>query len=121
MAELILFHCSHGREEPERATVPFIAANAAAVSGQRAAVVCTVEAVWFGTPGGADGVAVEGMPPLAELIDGLVAAGGEVWLCSACANRRGIGEGDLREGARIVGAAELVAHIAEGARSVTLT
>ena len=31
----MLFNCTHGRDDPERAIVPFIAANVAAVAGQR--------------------------------------------------------------------------------------
>ncbi len=120
MSDLLLFHCSHGADEPERATVPFIAAHVAAVSGQAARVVCTIDAVWLGTAGGADGIAVPSQPVLAELISDFVGAGGEIWLCSACVNKRGITEDDCIPGATIVGAATLVAEIAAGARSITL-
>lgn len=121
MSELLLFHCTAGANEPERATVPFIAANVAAASGQRATVVCTLDAVWFGTPNGAEGVAAPEMSPLADLLDGFLASGGELWLCSACTRPRGIDESDVREGAVIVGAARIVEAIVEGARSITLT
>lgn len=117
----LLFPCSYGRDAPERATVPFIAASVAAASGQRAVVVCTAEAVWVGTDGGADEVVAEGMPPLRDLYDQLVAAGGEVWLCSACTTRRGITEDQLAEGATIVGAAQIVEALVTGARSISLT
>lgn len=120
-ADLMLFTCSYGRDAPERATVPFIAASVAAASGQRAAVVCTAEAVWLGTAGGAEEVAAEGLPRLADLYDGLVAGGGEVWLCSACTGKRGITEDQLAEGALIVGAARIVEVLAAGARSISLT
>ena len=39
----MLFHCTHGRDDPERAIVPFIAANVAAASGQEAVVLLTIE------------------------------------------------------------------------------
>lgn len=117
----LLFPCSYGRDAPERATVPFIAASVAAASGQPAAVVCTAEAVWVGTEGGADEVAAEGMPPLRDLYHQLVTAGGEVWLCSACTSRRGITEDQLADGATIVGAARIVEALATGARSISLT
>jgi len=121
VTDLLLFHCTTGPEEPERATVPFIAANVAAASGQRATVVCTLDAVWFGTPDGAAGVVAPEMPSLSELVDGFLASGGELWLCSACTKPRGIDEGDLRDGAAIVGAARIVEEIVQGARSITLT
>lgn len=121
VSELMLFPCAYGEDDPERATVPFIAAATAAVSGQRAVVVCTVDAVYLGVPGVVDRVEVEGMPPLADLATQLTAAGGEIWLCSACVNKRGItGDQPLIPGASIVGAARLVEALSEG-RAITLT
>lgn len=120
-AQRFLFTCTHGREDAERATLPFIAAGVAAASGHGAAVVCTADAVWLGTKGYAEQVAHPGMPPLADLYAQLVDAGGEVWLCSACTRPRGIGEAQLARGARIVGAAQIVEAVALGSRSVALT
>ncbi|MGH3442333.1 MAG: DsrE family protein [Nitriliruptorales bacterium] len=121
MAERILVSCTHGEDDAERATVPFIVAGVAAASGHDAAVVCTAEGVWIGTRGYADRIVKEGMAPLRDLYDQLLGSGGEVWLCSACTNVRGITEDNLAEGARIVGAAQIVEAIAAGARSVNLT
>lgn len=117
--ETMLFPCSHGMSEPERATIPFIAAATAAVSGHSAKVVCTVEAVWIGTPGHAATINAEGLTPLEDLVGQLVDNGGELWLCSACTTKRNIDAHDLRDGARIVGAAEIVEALAI-ARSITL-
>ena len=116
----LLFTCTHAGDDAERATLPFIAANAALAVGQTAAVVCTVEGVRIGVAGGA-GIAHEGMPALAELYDRFVETGGEVWLCSACTTTRGITEERLAPGARIVGAAYIVEQITLGARSVSLS
>ncbi|MDX1619806.1 MAG: DsrE family protein [Nitriliruptorales bacterium] len=116
----LLFTCTHGADEPERATVPFIAASTAAVSGQQAIVVCTIEAVRIGTPGYAETVTDDDLTPLATLIQLLVGNGGEIWLCSSCTKKRDIGEDDLIEGARIVGAAKIVEALAEG-KAISLT
>lgn len=121
MSDRLLFICTYGEDEPERATVPYIAASVSAASGHETAVVCTADGVWTGTAGYAQRIAEDGMAPLGELYDQLVEAGGEVWLCSACVNVRGITEDDLAPGARIVGAAYLVEAVANGARTVTLT
>ena len=48
MSEKLIFNCTWGREEPERATLPFVAANIAATAGQEAIVLCTIEAVRLG-------------------------------------------------------------------------
>lgn len=116
----MLFHCSHGRDDPERATVPLIAANVAAASGQEAVVLLTIEGAWLCTRGYAETVEAEGFPKLAELLASFVEAGGQVWGCSACTTPRGITEADLIPGAQIVGAATIVAAVAEGAVPVAL-
>lgn len=117
----LLFTDSHGAEEPERAIVPFIAAATAAVSGQRATVVCTAEAVRIGTHGYAATVEADGLPPLTDLVRQLLEGGGEIWLCSACTNRRGITDDDTIDGAVIVGAARIVETLAGDAKAITLT
>lgn len=121
MDDLLMFTCTHGEDEPERATVPFIAAATAAVSGTAAAVVCTADAVWLGTPGVAERVEADGMPPLAGLVAQLVDGGGEIWLCSACTTRRGIVADDCIDGATIVGAAHIVEQLATRGKAISLT
>lgn len=118
MSETLIFNCTHGKDDPERATLPFVAANIAATAGQDAVVLCTVDAVWLGTEGGVDGIASPGLPALADLYRDFVGNGGRVWLCGACTKPRGIGEDGLAPGAKIVGAAKVVEEIVGGARSV---
>lgn len=118
-SELLLFPSSHGVEDPERATIPYIVGVTAAVSGKRAVVVCTVEAVRIGVPGVAETIEAEGLPPLVDLVRQFTDAGGEIWLCSACVVKRGITGDDLIPGASIVGAAQIVEALTVG-RSITL-
>jgi predicted peroxiredoxin len=110
----MLFHCTHGQEDPERAILPFVAANVAAQAGQDAVVLLTVEGAWLGCRGGADGVAHAGLPRLLDLIAEFVDNGGTIWACGACTKPRGITEDQLVKGARIVGAATVVEEIAAG-------
>lgn len=119
MSDLMLFNCSSGKEHQERATLPFLAANIAALAGQKAAVVCTIESVWLGTNGGAEGIAANGLPVLSELYEEFVGNGGEVWLCQSCTKPRGITEEQLAKGASIVGAAKVVEEMAKGAQAVS--
>ena len=118
MSDMLIFNCTYGKESPERATLPFVAGNIAAASGQRAVVLCTIDAVWLGTTHGADGVSSPGLPALRDLLAEFVGNGGEVWLCGACVKPRNITEEQLTKGARIVGAAKVVEEIVLGARSV---
>jgi predicted peroxiredoxin len=113
-----MFNCTHGKEDPERATLPFVAANIAATAGQEAVVLCTIDAVWFGTQGGTNGIAYEGLPVLADLYREFIDNGGQVWLCGACTKPRGITDDQMVKGATIVGAAKVVEEIAAGAKAV---
>jgi predicted peroxiredoxin len=112
----LIFMCTHGKEDPERASLPFVAANVAAAAGQEAIVVCTIEAVWLGTKKGHDGIESKGLPPLSKIYADFLAGGGKVWLCGACTKPRGITEDQLGTGATIVGAAKIVEEIVAGAK-----
>jgi predicted peroxiredoxin len=105
---------THGLDDPERATLPFIVANVAASADQEAIVLLTIEGVWLATKGYADDIHHPGMPPLREVLDSLLAAGGEIWACGACTKPRGITDDDLIEGARIISAVDFVAELASG-------
>src|ERR1051325_3125123 len=117
MNEKLIFNCTWGREDPERATLPFVAANIAATAGQDAVVLCTIEAVRLGTKGGTDGVEAAGLPKLCDLLNQFVANNGKVWLCGACTKPRGITEEQLAAGMTIVGAAKVVEEIVTGANA----
>jgi predicted peroxiredoxin len=114
----LIFNCTYGKEEPERATLPFVAANIAATAGQDAVVLLTIEAVWLGTDGGTDGIAQPGLPVLDDLYKEFIDNGGAVWVCGACAKPRGIGDEQLRKGSVIVGAAKVVEEVIAGAKTV---
>ena len=89
MSEKLIFNCTYGKEEPERATLPFVAANIAATAGQDAVVLLTIEAVWLGTDGGTDGIAQPGLPVLDDLYQEFIDNGGS-----------GLGLWSLREAPR---------------------
>lgn len=114
----LIFNCTWGREDPERATLPFVAANIAATAGQEAIVLCTIEAVRLGTKGGSEGIEAAGLPKLCDLMSQFIANKGRVWLCGACTKPRGITEDQLADGAIIIGAAKVVEEVVAGARTV---
>lgn len=118
MSDKLIFNCTYGKEAPERATLPFVAANIAAAAGQEAIVLCTIEAVWLGTESGTDGIAQPGLPVLGDLHREFIDNGGNVWLCGACTKPRGITEEQLVKGSTIVGAAKVVEEVISGAKTV---
>lgn len=121
MSDRMIFVCSHGRDDPERAIVAFAAASTSALAGLPTAVLCTVEGVWLGTEGGTDGFELEGLPSLPQLFANVVDNGGEVWMCGVCTRPRGITEEQCVKGAKIVGAATVISEVAEGAKLLTYT
>lgn len=118
MSEKLIFNCTNGPESPERAILPFVAANIAAAAGQEAVVLCTIEAVRLGTEGGTAGVESPGLPTLTDLFAEFIGNGGTVWLCGACTKPRGITEDVVAKGAVIVGAAKVVEEVVAGAKTV---
>jgi predicted peroxiredoxin len=116
-----LIHCTHGKEDAERATLPFIVADVAVTADQEATVFLTVEAVRIATRGYADAIRKDGMKPLAEVLQSYLRNGGKLWACGACTGPRGITTADLIAGAQIVTAVNLVEHLALGAIPLTLT
>ncbi|MGN6361122.1 MAG: DsrE family protein [Thermomicrobiales bacterium] len=120
MTSKIVVHATHGKDDPERATLPFIVANVAASADQEAVVLLTIDGVWLATKGYGDTICKEGFPPLREVIQAFVANGGQMWACGTWAKPRGIGESDLIAGARIVTAAHVVEYLASGAAALTI-
>jgi predicted peroxiredoxin len=120
MTSKIIVHATHGQEDPERATLPFIVANVAANADQEAVVLLTIEGVWLATKGYADTIEKAGFPPLREVIQAFVANGGQIWVCGTCAKPRGISETDLIPRATIVTAAHVVDYLASGAATLTI-
>jgi uncharacterized protein len=111
-------HCTHGTDDPERATLPFIVGNVAASADQRAIVLLTIDGVWIATRGYAADIRKDGFQPLEEIIESFVGNGGEIWACGACTKPRGITEDDLIAGAKIVTAATVVEALAQGASTL---
>ena len=99
-----------GLEAPERVSQAFSVASAALASGVNVSFWLTGDAAYFAVPGKA---AEFELPHAANLSDQLAAllSGGRVVLCSQCAVRRNINDGDQIQGIVIEGAASFVEEI----------
>lgn len=93
-----------GAEDAERCNQGFTVAAAAAVAGAQVSLWLTGEAAWFGVPGRAEALDLDLATPLDQLMAAVLTSG-TVTVCSQCAARRGLVEGDLLEGVTIAGAA----------------
>ncbi|MGI9395562.1 MAG: DsrE family protein [Boseongicola sp.] len=110
-----LINSCFGPEDAERATVPFILANAAAGKGEARAFL-TCGALNLVVRDGAEGVVAEGYTPVGTLIDEFVEKGGHIWVCKVCAAVMGITQDDLIDGAEIGGAPNTMAFLDDGAK-----
>jgi len=115
----ILVNATHGNEDAERATLPFVVGNVSATADQETVVLLTVEGVRLATYGYTDDIHKEGFAPLKDVIRQFLDNGGQLWACGACTKPRGIGEPDLIPGAKIVIAANVVEYMAAGASTLS--
>ena len=116
MTNKYLVNCQSGSEDLEKATVALIVAGAASAMDSETAIFLTCDGVRLATTGGADGLQVDGYPPLSDLLEGLFENGGKLWVCPVCANARNISADDLVNGAEIAGAARTIGFINDGAK-----
>ena len=107
------------KEDPDRATVAFVVANAAVASDKDTVVFLSTEGVRLSQKGYADDVHEEGFSPLRELMANFAAAGGKIYDCSPCFKKRKLDDANLIAGAAIVGGAKLVEFMGEGSPSVS--
>ena len=110
---------SCAKDNPDKATVAFVIANAAAGSGKETLVFLSVEAVRLAQRGYADDIREEGFAPLKELMENFVKAGGTMYVCSPCFKKRKLDETNLVAGAAIVGGAKLVEFLSDGSPCVS--
>ncbi|WP_323793887.1 DsrE family protein [Nocardioides sp.] len=93
-----------GAEAAERANQALTVAASAVALGAPVSLWLTGEAVWFGVTGRIPDLGLDGAVDAVELI-ATIREVGSISVCSQCAARRGVGDSDLIEGARIAGAA----------------
>jgi predicted peroxiredoxin len=114
-AAKVVVNLATGLEDPERVTVAFLIAGAAASAGKQVTMFLTKDAVRLALPGIAQGVACDGCPPLERLAAQYAEAGGRMLVCPYCFNSRELPEDDLLEHAEIGGASPLFDWIGDGA------
>lgn len=112
----IILMCTHGPEDPERATIPFVMATAAQASDIPVLIGFQVNGVMLARKDCVNHVFAAGFPPLKELMDIYLENGGELFVCGPCVQSRKINpETDFIEGAKVVNAATFVKEVSEAA------
>jgi predicted peroxiredoxin len=110
---------SFAKDNTDKATVAFVVANAAAASDKETLVFLSIEGVRLAEKGYADAIHEEGFAALKDLMANFVQAGGKIWVCSPCFNKRKLDPNNLLAGATIVGGAKLVEFLSDGSPCIS--
>jgi predicted peroxiredoxin len=114
----LVVKCTSGGDAPERCAQAFSVAATALAAGASVSLWLTGEAVWLAVPGRAERFELPHSAPLSDLRDAIL-ADGSVTVCTQCAARRGLGEGELLPAVRIAGSASFVDEVLrEGAQAL---
>src|SRR3954471_23060189 len=111
MARTLVVKATAGADAPERCAQAFTVAATAVAAGVPVSLWLTGESAWFALPGRAAEFELPHSAPLPELIDGILAGGGSITVCTQCAGRRGIEQQDLIDKAGIAGSQVFVSEI----------
>ena len=114
-SDKVVVNLATGLEDPERVTVAFLVAGAAATAGKQVTMFLTKEAVRLALPGIAEGIACDGCPALPTLATQFAEAGGRLLVCPICFGARKLTEDALVEHAQMGGATPLWQWIGDGA------
>jgi uncharacterized protein involved in oxidation of intracellular sulfur len=88
--EKIVIFATHGPEDPERASFPFVMGNAALVMDVQVTVILQGTGVILAKKGCYEHVFAAGLPPLKILVHDFVGQGGRILVCAPCIKERGI-------------------------------
>ena len=115
MSNKAVISLATGLEDAEKVTVAFLVAVGAAESGRPTLMFLVKEAVRLALTGTAIGVACDGCPSLADLVQRYEAAGGRYYVCPVCFNSKKLDKDDLIAGAEIQGTIPMWEWIGDGA------
>lgn len=118
MAELYLVG-QWGPETAERCFGPFVTGTTAQAQEVQTNIFLMMDAVYLMRRGVAEKVKAPGFPPLQDLIDAFLEAGGKIQVCSNSVEFRGITQEDLRDPRiEIAGAATMVDDVLKHERTM---
>ncbi len=109
--EKIVYITTYGPDSPEKATLPFVLANAALAMDVEAVICLQGPAVFLAKKGLVEHVKAAGLPTMKALMQSFMDNGGRLSVCVPCLRERDIDESDLIEGARPIAAARVTEEV----------
>jgi len=111
MGKKLFIMVTHGPENPEMATIPFVMANAGLASDVEVSMGFQGNGVMLIKRGCAQHVFAANFPHLLELMESYVELGGKMLLCGPCVKSRNLREEDFIENAKVVNAPTFVKEV----------
>lgn len=111
--EKIVIFATHGPEDPERATLPFVCANAALAMDVQVTIILQGMGVLLAKKGCYEHVFCAGFDPLKKQVDDFLDFGGKIFVCIPCIQERKISTDMLIEKAEPTKAGRVVQEALE--------
>ncbi len=116
--EKLVIMATHGPDDPEQATIPFVMACAALASDVEVVLGLQADGVCLVHQGEAETVQAPGFPPLAKLMADYKELGGTLLVCGPCVKSRDIADA-LVPAAEVVAAGRFVAEVMSATSTLT--
>ena len=117
--EKIVYIATHAGDNPEKASLPFVMANAALAMDVKAVVVLQGNGVYLAQKGyNRTVLPTGGFPHISKLVQDFVELGGKMLVCVPCIKERHIDAEELIEGAELTAAGNLTQEILTAAASL---
>jgi uncharacterized protein len=107
-ADKLVIFATHGGEDPERASLPFVIGNAALAMDSKVVVVLQATGVTLATKVYYEHIFAPNLDPFKKLLDSFLEFGGSILVCIPCIEQRKITPDMLIQGAQPVKAARVV-------------
>lgn len=117
-SQRVLINLTRGAEDPDRATVAFVMANAALGLEKEVVVLLSTEGVRVGDKRVINAVREPGFQPLADLVASFLDGGGQIWACTPCVAKRQLQEA-LHEAVKPVGAVAALEFLCDNGVSLS--
>jgi uncharacterized protein involved in oxidation of intracellular sulfur len=98
----VVIIATHGGDDPDRATFPFVMGNASFAMDEPATIILQGSAVLLAKNGFAQHVHASGFDSVQKLLDSFLELGGKILVCAPCIKERHIEETDLIENAQVI-------------------
>ncbi len=110
-ADKVVIMATHGPEDKERATLPFVMATAAQVMESETVVILQGTGVLLAQKGIYDHIFAGGLPPLKDLFEGFMQSGGKLLVCTPCIQERQLDQSMLVDGAELIAGARVIQEV----------